>query len=44
MKVSGFYVTKNGKMVDEKDVMEVSVGVAKNCINVYLYSCCTTFS
>ena len=29
MKVSGFYVTKNGKMVDEKDVMEVSVGLPK---------------
>ena len=37
MKVSGFYVTKNGKMVDEKDVMEVSVGVAKTV----LMSTCT---
>lgn len=32
MKVSGFYVTKNGKIVDEKDAMKVSVGVAKTVL------------
>ena len=37
MKVRGVYVTKNGKLVDEKDVMEVSVGVAKTV----LMSTCT---
>lgn len=37
MKVSGFYVAKNGKLVDEKDVMEAIVGVAKTV----LMSTCT---
>lgn len=32
MNVSGFYVTKNGKLVDEKDVANVGVGVAKTVL------------